>query len=114
MQDLKAFHLLNLSHNALSGTIPSLGNLQELEYLDLSWKHLSGRIPPELSKLNCLSTLNLSENQLVGSISAIKQFLTFVVSSYGGNAGFCGLPLTQTCSITKEPETKEAEPGTRF
>ena len=53
---------LNLSHNQLSGTIPSeLGNLTNLVWLNLSNSELSGTIPSELGNLTNLEGLALSE-----------------------------------------------------
>ena len=62
--------MLNLSHNNLSGSIsPSLGNLQALEQLDLSFNNLKGDVPTEGIFKNATSTL------------------------IDGNQGLCGGPL---------------------
>ncbi|MED6209474.1 hypothetical protein PIB30_055065 [Stylosanthes scabra] len=102
--DFKALHLLNLSHNALSGQIPSsIGNLKQLESLDLSMNSLEGEIPTELANLNFLSVLNLSYNHLTGRIPTGTQLQTFEASSFAGNDGLYGPPLTRTPNHAMHP-----------
>ncbi|MED6156148.1 hypothetical protein PIB30_011878 [Stylosanthes scabra] len=97
LMDFKALHLLNLSHNALSGQIPSsIGNMSQLESLDLSMNSLEGQIPTELANLNFLSVLNLSFNHLTGRIPTGTQLQSFEASSFEGNDGLYGPPLTKT------------------
>ncbi|XP_052113864.1 receptor-like protein 7 [Arachis duranensis] len=97
LMDFKALHLLNLSHNALSGQIPSsIGNLNQLESLDLSMNSLEGEIPTELANLNFLSYLNLSFNHLTGKIPTGTQLQSFEASSFEGNDGLYGPPLTKS------------------
>ncbi|XP_052139236.1 receptor like protein 22-like [Oryza glaberrima] len=102
--ELILLHGLNMSHNALTGPIPpQLGRLNQLESLDLSSNKLSGEIPNELASLNFLSTLNLSYNVLVGRIPDSYQFSTFSNSSFLGNTGLCGPPLSRQCDNPKGP-----------
>ncbi|GLU19131.1 hypothetical protein SLE2022_353960 [Rubroshorea leprosula] len=106
--ELNSLVLLNLSHNSLTGQIPSSwGKMRELESLDLSSNKLSGRIPEQLTDLTFLSVLNLSHNELVGVIPLGKQFNTFSNDSYIGNDGLCGFPLTKKC----HPEEPRAPPS---
>uniref|UniRef100_A0A2N9HAT7 Leucine-rich repeat-containing N-terminal plant-type domain-containing protein n=1 Tax=Fagus sylvatica TaxID=28930 RepID=A0A2N9HAT7_FAGSY len=96
--NLNGFQLLNLSHNNLTGHIPlSLGNLTTLESLDLSQNKLSGWIPWQLTQLTFLESFNVSHNQLTGPIPHGKQFDTFDNSSFDGNLGLCGNPLSKKC-----------------
>ncbi|CAN1277006.1 Receptor-like protein 50 [Linum perenne] len=93
-----ALYVLNFSNNAFTGQIPTvLGNLSQLESLDLSNNELSGQIPQELARLTFLSALNLSNNHLAGSIPTGSQLQTFDNSSFGGNPGLCGIPLSRYC-----------------
>ncbi|XP_020161966.1 receptor like protein 27 [Aegilops tauschii subsp. strangulata] len=96
---LIALHGLNMSHNALTGAIPSkLANLAQLESLDLSQNKLSGMIPQELNMLTYLAVLNLSNNNLSGMIPEGQQFSSFTNSSFEGNEGLCGRPLSKQCN----------------
>ena len=67
--NLSNLERLDLAFNQLSGPIPpDLGNLSSLEDLNLSWNQLTGPIPPELGNLSNLENLNISYNQLSGAI----------------------------------------------
>ncbi len=60
---------LNLAGSQLTGIIPSeLGNLVNLTALSLSGTQLTGTIPPELGNLVNLKGLTLGGNQLTGAI----------------------------------------------
>ncbi|XP_044335908.1 receptor like protein 22-like [Triticum aestivum] len=96
--------LLNMSGNAFTGVIPrEFGGMTQLESLDLSKNHLSGDIPEGLTNLTFLGMLNLCDNQLVGTIPRSGQFATFETSSFEGNLGLCGLPLSNPCDIPPAP-----------
>ncbi len=60
---------ISLDNNQLSGSIPpALGDLSNLQFLNLIGNQLSGSIPPELGNLSALTTLYLFSNQLSGII----------------------------------------------
>lgn len=99
--ELRLLHGLNVSHNSLTGPIPfQLGQLRQLEALDMSFNELSGEIPQELASLDFLTTLNVSDNKLVGRIPESAHFMTFSNSSFLGNDGLCGPPLSKVCINT--------------
>lgn len=116
--NLRSLVALNLSSNNFSGPIPSsLGQLTELESLDLSTNQLSSRIPQELTELTFLEYLNLSENQLTGPIPQERQFSTFLNSSFEGNLGLCGPPLSRKCGdyeASPSYHSQESESGYGF
>ncbi|KAM0861345.1 hypothetical protein ACQ4PT_045941 [Festuca glaucescens] len=98
---LVSLHGLNMSYNNFTGQIPrQFAKLTQLESLDLSWNQLSGEIPQALTSLTSLGWLNLSYNSLSGRVPQGNQFLTFFSSSFEGNMGLCGPPLSRPCDTS--------------
>eukprot|EP00250_Pteridium_aquilinum_P015011 c22326_g1_i2 orf=415-2790(-) len=113
--------ILNLSHNALTGTLPSqIGKLSTLLGLDLSNNKLSGPIPPQIANITELSALDLSHNNFTGSLPSTLSTLgnltefncsfnsltgpvpklrhTFKPSAFVGNMGLCGFSQLSPCA----------------
>jgi Leucine-rich repeat (LRR) protein len=64
--------VLHLHENRLSGPIPdSLGYLPQLQSLNLSSNHLSGTIPGSFRRLGSLQVLMLHNNQLGGAVTGV-------------------------------------------
>ncbi|XP_018838890.2 receptor-like protein 43 [Juglans regia] len=117
--NLEGLRVLNLSNNAFTGHIPSsFANLTQLESLDLSRNKLFGKIPLELVQLNFLSKFNVSHNCLTGPIPQGQQFGTFPNTSFEGNRGLCGWPLSKLCGdsdiSTPPPSTFEENQGPKL
>ncbi|KAG6546066.1 hypothetical protein Mapa_012472 [Marchantia paleacea] len=67
--------LLNVSRNRIDGPIPpQLGSIVSLVIgVDLSWNKLSGSLPPQLASLINLQLLDLSYNELSGTLMVLGQ-----------------------------------------
>jgi len=61
---------LVLRRNNLRGnlTVPELGELRNLTYLDLSWNGLEGAIPTQIGRLNNVQIINLAHNNISGEL----------------------------------------------
>ncbi|KAG8367895.1 hypothetical protein BUALT_Bualt16G0120300 [Buddleja alternifolia] len=91
---------LNLSSNHLHGKLPEeLGKLDKLVSLDVSSNQLSGIIPAALKGMLSLIEVNFSNNQFTGPIPSFVPFQKSLNSSFLGNKGLCGEPLSNSCSL---------------
>ncbi|GAA0176525.1 hypothetical protein LIER_42091 [Lithospermum erythrorhizon] len=60
---------MEIGYNFFEGSIPwQIGNMSEIQYLDMAGANLSGLIPKQLSNLTKLESLFLFRNQLNGQI----------------------------------------------
>ncbi|KAA0031910.1 putative inactive leucine-rich repeat receptor-like protein kinase [Cucumis melo var. makuwa] len=102
---LTSLQNLNLSFNVLHGLIPAdFGNLSNLQgTLDLSHNVFTGPIPVSLSSLPTTLYIDLSYNNLSGSIPPQEALQNLGPTAYVGNAFLCGLPLNVSCSFVIPP-----------
>nr|CAB3459123.1 unnamed protein product [Digitaria exilis] len=95
---------LSLAHNALDGPIPeSLTRLAKLQQLDLSANNLNGSIPPSLDNLTAtLQSFNVSYNNLSGAVPpALAR--KFGEPSFTGNIQLCGYSASTPCPASPSP-----------
>ncbi|XP_010533421.1 PREDICTED: putative receptor-like protein kinase At3g47110 [Tarenaya hassleriana] len=99
-----------LRGNSFNGTIPYIGRLKGLHYLDLSNNSLSGNIPGFLVNLP-LQYLNLSMNNFEGAVPMTGAFRNASVISVFRNKNLCGgIPELQLkpCSM-QMPATRRRQ-----
>ncbi|KAM0981159.1 hypothetical protein ACFX13_014591 [Malus domestica] len=90
---------LNLSFNHLHGPIPAdLGKLDKLVSLDVSNNQLSDVIPTALKGMLSLIEVNFSNNLFTGQIPTFVPFQKSPNTSFIGNKGLCGEPLSSLCA----------------
>ncbi|XP_043723503.1 MDIS1-interacting receptor like kinase 2-like [Telopea speciosissima] len=98
---------LDLSHNSISGLIPpQLGNLIMLEILNLSHNMFTGSIPLALEEMVSLLSLDLSYNELEGTIPNSRVFKNASPQAFRNNKGLCGelqglLPCNESHTINR-------------
>ncbi|XP_031111006.1 receptor-like protein Cf-9 [Ipomoea triloba] len=104
---------LDLSCSQLLGTIDSnstLFHLSHLQKLNLAGNRFDGSfISHKFGDFSYLTHLNLSSSRLSGCIPKGNQFNTFEKSSYEGNDGLRGYPMTKDCGngVSSQPPTLE-------
>jgi Leucine-rich repeat (LRR) protein len=87
---LKQIQIIQMDQNILTRNIPStFSSLYSLDLLNLSHNNLSGPMPTFLSGLN-LSKLDLSYNNFQGKIPTTGVFDNPKIVSLDGNPGLCG------------------------
>ena len=100
---------LHLYSNQLTGSIPAeLGDLHNLNWLDLSHNQLSGSIPLELENLAVLYWLDLSYNQLTGAVSP------GLAKTLREDFRLWGNLLDGTVPVSEEPVTTVEFQGAQF
>lgn len=113
-----------LHGNSFWGNLPvSLSRLSNLKRLDVSDNGFSGDIPPDVSRISGLLTFLAENNQFTGNVpkldfSNLEEFnvsnnnLTgpipdfvgrFNATSFLGNRGLCGKPLSNSCPPPPSP-----------
>lgn len=92
--------VLDISSNLLNSSLPLDFGGDNIQYLNFSYNKISGSISPEFSKrIPQNATINLSFNNLTGAIPESLVLLNQKTESFSGNAGLCGKPLKNLCSI---------------
>uniref|UniRef100_A0A0E0BLA3 non-specific serine/threonine protein kinase n=1 Tax=Oryza glumipatula TaxID=40148 RepID=A0A0E0BLA3_9ORYZ len=73
--NISFLHTLDLSNNQFSGQIPSLSNLQKMQFLNLSFNSLEGHIPDSLTNCSNLRLIDVSRNSLEAISLAYKSYV---------------------------------------
>ncbi|GJN02722.1 hypothetical protein PR202_ga20100 [Eleusine coracana subsp. coracana] len=96
--ELKNLQYLELYSNNITGPIPDeLGNLTNLVSLDLYLNNFTGSIPESLGQLLKLRFLDLSNNHLSGEVPSTGSFSLFTPISFDNNPDLCGPGTKKPC-----------------
>ena len=87
---------LNLRRNGLSGnlSIPELGDLENITYVDLAWNAIGGSIPTEIGRWNNIEVISLASNSIVGALPTELGTL-----NSGGPAKGVGCGIDDPCPL---------------
>ncbi|XP_074556763.1 leucine-rich repeat receptor-like protein kinase PXC1 isoform X2 [Curcuma longa] len=135
LQNLWYLASLDLSNNALYGTLPTLQGLINLRVVSFASNQFSGTIPLQFVALPNLAQLELQDNNLIGTIPAFNQqalgrfnvsynhlegripnnpvLQGFPTTSFANNLRLCGKPLSNPCSSPASPAPPSGQTGTR-
>ncbi|KAK7854699.1 receptor-like protein 15 [Quercus suber] len=92
---------INLSHNLLSGLLPSCLNLQDVRHLLLEGNKLTGSLPKAILNSSSLMTLDIRDNRFTGSIpDEIVGLSNLQLLSLSGNH-FSGVISKQLCRLKR-------------
>nr|XP_043631089.1 probable LRR receptor-like serine/threonine-protein kinase At5g63710 isoform X2 [Erigeron canadensis] len=92
---LKFLTNLDLHDNNLSGELPDLSSLVNLQRLNLTRNKFSGSIPTSWGQLSNLKYLDLSSNNLSGKIP--EKLFSASVFNFSGTSLECGTTLHRPC-----------------
>lgn len=95
INELKFLTILDLHDNNISGELPDLSSLVNLNNVNLTRNKFSGSIPTSWDKLSNLRYLDLSSNNLSGKIPA--KLFSASVYNFTGTSLDCGTSLHQPC-----------------
>ncbi|KAG9442019.1 hypothetical protein H6P81_017873 [Aristolochia fimbriata] len=102
LQNITYLTIFSLRNNSLSGPLPNLTNLNHLQNVILSENTFSGSIPSEYIDLQSLTVLELEENHLTGEIPPFDQ-KSLVVFNVSHNQLDGSIP--QTPALTQFPSS---------
>ncbi|XP_050285639.1 receptor-like protein 15 [Quercus robur] len=98
---LPSSSIINLSHNLLSGLLPSCLNLRYVRHLLLQGNKLTGSLPKAILNSSSLVTLDIRDNRFIGSIpDEIDGLSNLKVLSLSGNH-FSGVISKQLCRLKR-------------
>nr|KYP46458.1 Phytosulfokine receptor 2 [Cajanus cajan] len=98
---LDQLNVLNLSFNHLKGGFPvEFSKLKQLKFLDVSHNMLSGPVAEALSGLQSIEVLNISSNSLSGVLFPFGEFPHLLALNVSNNS-FTGSFNSQVCSSSK-------------
>lgn len=97
---------LSLDHNQINGTISSnIGNLEQLQILELDDNLMSGLLPQTLYSISSLKALDLNNNTFVGGISShIGNLTELMVLQLENNYLTDPLPVDELSQLEKLSE----------
>uniref|UniRef100_A0A0E0BLA2 Protein kinase domain-containing protein n=1 Tax=Oryza glumipatula TaxID=40148 RepID=A0A0E0BLA2_9ORYZ len=102
--NISFLHTLDLSNNQFSGQIPSLSNLQKMQFLNLSFNSLEGHIPDSLTNCSNLRLIDVSRNSLEGEIPLrfdLLSNLLHLILSYNKLTGVIPPTLSNITGVQK-------------
>lgn len=120
LSGVKRLSRMNIENNSFTGTLPStLGDLgasgNGVLGLNLANNHFKGALPPNIVKLKSLRTLDVSGNQLTGTLPHLHTLphLEDGAVMLGGNDFDCPIPVSTRTSTLYDTATCTCKAGSK-